>query len=190
MQVSLDAEVRAKAELLKQKKKLEADVNDVEYSLESSKKAYAELQNTNNKLRQMVDEFESNQEDQERQKAELREAVVVSDRRTANLMVEIDEFRTALEHNDRSRKAIETDLQDAAERVNELNSANASLVAHKRKLESEVAALKTDLDDALVDARNAKETLIKSYGDVSRQSDELKIEQVNIFEIYIFLMEH
>jgi len=177
MQASLDAEVRAKAELIKQKKKLESDVNEVEAALDSSSKSYAELQKANNKLRQLAAEHQSQLEDQERQKAELREAVVAAERKTANLMVEIGEFRSALEQNDRARKAADVDLQDAVDRMNELSSANASLVAHKRKLEGDVAALRAELDDALVEAKNAQDTLIKSYSEVSRHSDELKYEQ-------------
>jgi len=92
-------------------------------------------------------------------------------------MVEIGEFRSALEQNDRARKAVDADLQDAADRLNELSSANAGLAAHKRKLEGDVAALRAELDDALVEARNAQDTLVKSYSEVSRHSDELKYEQ-------------
>ncbi len=92
-------------------------------------------------------------------------------------MVEVGEFRSALEQNERSRKAAEVELLEAVDRINELNSVNASVVAHKRKLESDVAALRGELDDALVEARNAQDTLLKSYSEVSRHSDELKYEQ-------------
>jgi len=178
MSASLEAEVRAKSELVKQKKKLESDVNEVESALDSANKSYAELQKANNKLRQQIGEQQSQSEDHERQKAELREAVTGAERRNANLMVELDEFRAALEQNDRARKAIEADLVDASDRVNELNSLNSSLVAHKRKLEGDLAALRSELDDALVDARNAQDALQKSYSEVHRHSDELKNEQV------------
>lgn len=149
IQASLDAEIKSKAEITKQKKKLETDVNELEISLDNANKNFADLQKTNNKLRQVISEHHSQDQDHERQKAELRESAATVSRKNNNLIVELSEFRSALEQNDRSRKVVDADLQDAVDRVNELTSANTSLAAHKRKLESEVALLKTDLDDAL-----------------------------------------
>ena len=149
IKASLDAEIKSKAEISKQKKKLETDVNEVEISLDNANKNFADLQKTNNKLRQVISEHHSQDQDHERQKAELRESAATASRKNNNLMVELSEFRSALEHNDRSRKVVDADLQDAVDRVNELTSTNTSLAAHKRKLECEVASLKTDLDDAL-----------------------------------------
>lgn len=172
--------MRGKTELAKQKKKLEGDVKEVEAALEAANRALSEAGKTNGKLRQLLGEQQSQVEDQERQKGEMREAVVAADRKVSNLMVELDEFRSALELNDRARKAAEQDVHEAGERVNELNAANTLLAAHKRKLESDVGALRAELDDALVEAKNAQEMLHKSYGDVSRHADELKYEQVRI----------
>ncbi len=178
MSTSLEAEVRSKGELIKQKKKLESDVNDVELALDTANKSSAELQKANNKLRQQLGEQHSQSEDYERQKAELREAVNAAERRNASLMVELEQFRAALEQNDRARKAVEADLIDASDRLSELNSINSGLTAHKRKLENDVAALRCELDDAVVEARNAQDALQKSYSEVHRHSDELKNEQV------------
>ena len=88
------------------------------------------------------------------------------------------EFRNALEQNDRARKAMEIDLIEASDRLNEVNSANGGLVAHKRKLEGDLVALRTDLDDALVSNKSVQDTLHKSYSEVHRHADELKTEQV------------
>ena len=90
--------MRGKAELAKQKKKLESDVNEVEAALEAANRAVAEAGKGNGKLRQLLGEQQGQAEDQERQKAELREAVVAAERKLTNLMVEVDEFRSAL-HN-------------------------------------------------------------------------------------------
>lgn len=161
----------------KQKKKLEHDVHEVEVALENANKNNVELQKVNNKLRQLMSEHDSQNEDHERQKAELREAVVTAERRSSNLLVEVDEYRSALEHNDRARKAAEADLSDAADRLNESSSLNSSLVAHKRKLETDIAALRLELDDSLTEVKNTSDSLQKSFVEVSRQADELKYEQ-------------
>jgi chromosome segregation ATPase len=180
MQASLDAEIKAKAELLKQKKKLESDVNEIEVSLANSNKNNAELQKANKKLQQIISEHQSQLDDQERQKAEIRESAVAADRRSNNLMCELEELRSALEQADRARKAAENDLHDAVDRMNEMNSINTGLVAQKRKLESDLTALRSDLDDSLVDAKNTQDALQKSLADNARQSEEIKFEQVII----------
>jgi chromosome segregation ATPase len=177
MQASIDAEIKAKFELSKQKKKLEKDVHDLESALDGSNKNTTESQKSINKLRNSMAEQESQLEDQDRQKAELRETAVSADRRANNLMGEVDELRSALDQSDRNRKAAEADMTDAVDRMNEMSSVNAGNVAYKRKLESDINALRLELDDALVESRGSQESATKTYGEVIRQADELKFEQ-------------
>jgi chromosome segregation ATPase len=56
MQASVDAEVKSKAEALRQRKKLENDVNSLEVSLDHSNRVNAELQKSVKKLQQQLTE--------------------------------------------------------------------------------------------------------------------------------------
>jgi hypothetical protein len=55
MQVSLDGEVKGKNEALKLKKKLEADINELEVQLDHANRNSGELQKNVKRLQQLVD---------------------------------------------------------------------------------------------------------------------------------------
>ena len=57
MQASLDAEVRGKADGLKLKKKLEADVNELELQVDLLTKSNAELSKNSKKMQQQIKVF-------------------------------------------------------------------------------------------------------------------------------------
>ena len=54
---------------------------------------------------------------------------------------ELEELRSALEAAERGRKHAESELNEANDRVNELSTQNASLGAHKRRLEGDCQAM-------------------------------------------------
>jgi chromosome segregation ATPase len=80
-------------------------------------------------------------EDEQRAKDELREQMTASERRVMVIAGELEELRTQLEAAERARKAAESDMNDAMDRVSELMSANASLTAARRKLDADIQAM-------------------------------------------------
>jgi len=54
---------------------------------------------------------------------------------------ELEELRTHMEAAERSRKAAESELHEASDRVAELTNANSSLSTQKRKLENDIQAM-------------------------------------------------
>ena len=173
----MEAESRSKAESIKQKKKLEGDVTELEVALDHAGKSNGDLQKSNKKLQQSVSELQSALDNEERVKAELREATLLSERRGQNLLGEIEDLRASLEVAERARKAAENDLNDAADRISELNSASSGLAAHKRKLEGDNAALRAELDDACIESKLQQDILAKALNDVARQAEEIRNEQ-------------
>jgi myosin protein heavy chain len=94
-------------------------------------------------------------------------------------MTELEESRAGLEQAEKTRKVIETELHDAADRNSELNSLNSSLNGYKRKLENDITTLRADLDEAHSELKNSEERFKKSLNDSARLADELRAEQVN-----------
>ena len=92
---------------------------------------------------------------------------------------ELEEMRISLEQSDRFRKALETDIQDASERLLEISSHNSNLNVQKRKLETDYSSLQSDLDEKLAELKNTEERCKKTTLDAMKLSEELKIEQVN-----------
>ena len=76
-----------------------------------------------------------------RAREEIREQFGASERRAIVLAGEIEELRTQLEAAERARKAAESELHEASDRVSELSAAASSVAAQKRKLENELQAI-------------------------------------------------
>ncbi|CAF0824471.1 unnamed protein product [Rotaria sordida] len=177
MQASLEAETRAKAEALKQKKKLESDINELESALDHANRTNTELQKTLKRLQQAVSELQTQVEHEQQQRDEAREAAAAAERR-ANLIVgELEELRTALDQAERARRAAESELHDAADRISEVSTHNATLASQRRQLEATVTAMQSDLDEAVAELKNVEERSKKAEADTARLAEELRREQ-------------
>ena len=141
MQASLEAEARGKAEAMRVKKKLEADINELEVGLDAANKGRSESEKNIKKLQQQVHELQLSMEDQDRVREELREQFTASERRAVAINAELEEIRMQLESAERARKAAEGELHDAVDRISELSASNNSLSSAKRKLESDIQAM-------------------------------------------------
>jgi len=64
---------------------------------------------------------------------------------------ELEELRTHMEAAERSRKAAESELHEASDRVAELTNANSSLSTQKRKLENDIQAMSVSICYRLMD---------------------------------------
>ena len=81
MQASLDAEVRAKAEALRIKKKLESDINELEIALDHSNKANAEAHKAIKRYQGQLRDVEGAYEEENRQRQEIAERAGLADRK-------------------------------------------------------------------------------------------------------------
>ncbi|XP_055593740.1 myosin heavy chain, muscle isoform X16 [Uranotaenia lowii] len=177
MQASLEAEAKGKAEALRMKKKLEADINELEIALDHANKANAEAQKNIKRYQQQMKDIQSALEEEQRARDEAREQLGISERRANALQNELEESRTLLEQADRGRRQAEQELSDSHEQLNEISAQNASIAAAKRKLESELQTLHSDLDELLNEAKNSEEKAKKAMVDAARLADELRAEQ-------------
>ncbi|XP_026481130.1 myosin heavy chain, muscle-like isoform X5 [Ctenocephalides felis] len=177
MQASLEAEAKGKAEALRMKKKLEADINELEIALDHANKANAEAQKNIKRYQQQLKDVQTALEEEQRARDDAREQLGISERRANALQNELEESRTLLEQADRGRRQAEQELGDAHEQLNELSAQNASVSAAKRKLESELQTLHSDLDELLNEAKNSEEKAKKAMVDAARLADELRAEQ-------------
>merc|ERR1712002_327813 len=177
VQASLEAEVRGKSEALRLKKKLEQDINELEVALDGANRGRAEAEKNIKKVQGQLRELQQHIEEEQRAVAEARDAYGASERRANVLAGEIEELRTQLEAAERARKSAEGELHEASDRIAELSGSNASLAAAKRKLEMDVQAMQTDLEDQGNELRAADEQSKKAMGDAARLAEELRSEQ-------------
>ncbi|KAK0134634.1 Myosin heavy chain, fast skeletal muscle [Merluccius polli] len=160
MQTTLDSEVRSRNDALRIKKKMEGDLNEMEIQLSHANRQAAEAQK---QLRNV--------------QGQLKEQAAMVDRRNGLMVAEIEELRAALEQTERGRKVAEQELVDASERVGLLHSQNTSLLNTKKKLETDLVQVQSEVDDTVQEARNAEEKAKKAITDAAMMAEELKKEQ-------------
>jgi myosin heavy chain 6/7 len=141
LQTVLESESKAKAEAVRMKKKLEADVSELEVSLEHANAANQETQKVIKNYHVKIRDGQSNLENEQRSKDVARDNLLAAQRRANTLQNALEEARTLLEQADRARRITEQELSDTNEQLSELTCQNQSIAGAKRKLESEMQTL-------------------------------------------------
>merc|ERR1719492_408078 len=177
MQASLEAESRAKADALRIKKKLEADINELEIALDHSNKANNEANKSIKRYQGQLRDTESLLEEELRQKMEIAEKAGLSERKANALQGELEESRALLDSADRSKKQCDMELAEARSAVNDMTSINSKALAEKRHIESAVHTMHAEIDDMLSQAKNSEEKAKRAMVDAARLADELRAEQ-------------
>ncbi|EPY83625.1 myosin-3 [Camelus ferus] len=178
MQSALDAEVRSRNEAVRIKKKMEGDLNEIEIQLSHTNRQAAEtlrhLRSVQGQLKTLPllsgQDTQLHLDDALRGQEDLKEQLAIVERRANLLQAEVEELRATLEQTERSRKIAEQELLDASER-------NTSLIHTKKKLETDITQLQSEVEDASRDARNTEEKAKKAITDAAMMAEELKKEQ-------------
>ncbi|XP_074703317.1 myosin heavy chain, skeletal muscle, adult-like [Strix aluco] len=177
MQSTLDAEIRSRNEALRLKKKMEGDLNEMEIQLSHANRVAAEAQKNLRNTQAVLKDTQIHLDDALRTQEDLKEQVAMVERRANLLQAEVEELRAALEQTERSRKVAEQELLDATERVQLLHTQNTSLINTKKKLETDIVQIQSEMEDTIQEARNAEEKAKKAITDAAMMAEELKKEQ-------------
>ncbi|XP_017691429.1 PREDICTED: myosin-1B-like [Lepidothrix coronata] len=177
MQSTLDAEIRSRNEALRLKKKMEGDLNEIEIQLSHANRQAAEAQKNLRNTQAVLKDTQIHLDDALRTQDDLKEQVAMVERRANLLQAEVEELRAALEQTERSRKVAEQELMDATERVQLLHTQNTSLINTKKKLETDISQIQSEMEDTIQEARNAEEKAKKAITDAAMMAEELKKEQ-------------
>ncbi|KAM8934236.1 myosin-4-like [Pelodytes ibericus] len=177
LQSTLDSEIRSRNDALRLKKKMEGDLNELEIQLSHANRQAAEAQKQLRNVQAQYKDAQLQLDDAIRGVEDLKEQVAVIERRNNLQQAEIEENRAALEQTERSRKVAEQELLDASERVQLLHSQNTSLINSKKKLESDISQLQSEVEEVIQESRNAEEKAKKAITDAALMAEELKKEQ-------------
>ncbi|XP_060109368.1 myosin-3 [Heteronotia binoei] len=177
MQSALDAEIRSRNEAMRIKKKMEGDLNEMEVQLSHANRLAAETQKHLRNVQGQLKDTQLHLDDALRGQEDLKEQLAMVERRANLMQAEIEELRAALEQTERGRKIAEQELLDATERVQLLHTQNTSLINTKKKLETDISQLQSEVEDAIKEARNAEDKAKKAITDAAMMAEELKKEQ-------------
>jgi len=180
MQASLEFEQNAKSESLRNKKNLEAEINDLEIALDHANKANNEAQKSIKRYQQKLSEATFGYEEETRARQELGERANLTERRCCALAAEVDEAKALLDSADRGKKQIEYELSESRHAVIEMTSINSKSASDKRSIEGTVHTMYAEIDDMLHQAKNYEEKAKKAMVDAGRLADELRSEQDHV----------
>ncbi|XP_067673678.1 myosin heavy chain, striated muscle-like [Haliotis asinina] len=179
LQISLESETKSKTDAMKIKKKLEQDINELEIALDAANRSRVEAESSSKKYYTEIRELNIKIEDFQKVRDESREAYQSLERRCNMLKGETEEMRTSLESSERARKAAELELSDVTERMNMLTVQITSISNQKRKFDSDIIAMQSDIDDMRSQLNKSEENYNRAVADFTRVSEELRIEQNN-----------
>merc|ERR1711981_1404915 len=117
----------------------------------SNAEAHKSVKGYQNQLR----EVEGYLSEEKRQRQEINEKSGLVDRRAMALEDELEEARSLLDSADRGKKQADNELAAARESVNDMHIINSKAAAEKRGLESNVHTIHAEIDDTLLQAKNA-----------------------------------
>merc|ERR1711990_90667 len=177
IQASLDNEMRQRGEAVRSRKKMESDFNDLEVQLQNARRVAEDSQKNTKTLTSQLKELNTKLDDTQRATEDSREQGAVADKRVALMSTEIEELRNGLEQGERARKQAENDLMEANERSNMLHTQNTAFINQKRKIENELNNVRTEVDEAISEARQAEEAAKKALTTAALLAEDLKKEQ-------------
>merc|ERR1711910_108488 len=173
----MGAESKGKVEALRMKKKLEADVLDLDTALEHANAANAESQKNIKMIQQRLREVQARFEEETRAKAAAQDNLIAADRRCNANQNALEEARTLLEQADRNRRIIEQELADTNETLSDQTCQNQAISGAKSKCEQEMNTLGHDMDEMTAEAHMSEEKAQRAMVDAARLADELRAEQ-------------
>lgn len=141
IRTSLETEVKDKAQAVYMKKKLEADIGQLEVTLKRTKEAHSDLQKTYERVRSENEDHQAKLEDSERLVSQQQEQLHVFERRIGSVMAELEEAHTLLEQADRSRRSVGVKLSEANDYIRKLTAENENLLASKERLDDELQSI-------------------------------------------------
>ncbi len=97
IQASLENETKSKAEVMRLRKKLEADINDLETSLDQANLSNSDAQRNIRKYQDQLRELQVQLEDEQRQREDARELYSNSEKKCSALQSEKEEISVAID---------------------------------------------------------------------------------------------
>merc|ERR1712142_1173208 len=177
MQVALETETKAKVELSRIKKKLEADVLDLSGNLEHANASNTEAQKNIKRISNCIRDMQGKYEQENHAKATEQDRLLSGERKANSLNNQLEEMKTLLEQSDRNRRMLEQELGDSNEQLSELTCQNQSINGAKQKCDNEVKTIGADLDEMTSEAHCSEEKAKRAMCDAARLANELRCEQ-------------
>ncbi|KJH47330.1 myosin head [Dictyocaulus viviparus] len=182
IQAALESESKNKTELLRVKKKLEADINELEIALNHANQANEEAQQNVKKYNEQIRDLQQTIDDEQKRREEFRELLIVSERKLVIAKQQQEELVAKLEATERDCRVVEQVVKELREQNNELNSRNCGLAAQKSQLDNDLMLIKSDIAEAQSELAASLERCRRTTTDAAKMAEELRQEQERSME--------
>jgi len=174
IQAKLEEEIRTRSDVVKQRKKTESTINDLEQSIAAQQKSLTEFAKHNKELQISIKDKAMELEQNERVCNQVSEHRLTMERRMGVCDCELDELRDAVEKAEKNRKTSQTSLAEAKENAALLTAQNTALHNQKRKLELQLQLIANEVEEAFNEAKIAMEKSKKSNYECAQLGEEFK----------------
>merc|ERR1712183_632148 len=137
LQATIDAELKVKADMLKEKSVGDNKLIDLETALDAATKGTGDYQKTIKVLQIQNKDLAAQLATESEGRATARDAAIAADQRANELTTINDEQRVALESADRARKAAEHDKLEATDRLADIQDMYNKAATAKRNAEND-----------------------------------------------------
>merc|ERR1712053_69196 len=177
LQDSLDREKRARADIEKNRRKVEGELKVTQETVNDLERSKKEAENIIARKEKDGSLLSSKLEDEQALVAKMQRAIKETQSRVEEMEEELEAERQARAKAERQRSDLAKELESLGERLNEAGGATHAQVELNKKREAEVGKLRKDLEEANIQHETTLISLKKKHQDavaeMSEQIDQL-----------------
>ena len=174
---SLEREKRGRADIEKQRRKVEGDLRITQESVSELERSKKELENNIARKEKDLSGLGSKLDDDQSLVSKLQKSIKETQGRVEELEEELEAERQARAKAERQRSDLARELESLGERLNEAGGATHAQMELNKKREAEVNKLRKDLEEARIQQESTLNGLKKKHQDavaeMSEQIDQL-----------------
>jgi peptidoglycan hydrolase CwlO-like protein len=174
----LDREKRGRADLEKQRRKIEGDLKVTQETVAELERSKKELEAHIARKDKEVGSFIAKLDDEQGLVGKVQKSIKELQGRIEEMEEELEAERQARAKAERQRSDLARELESLGERLNEAGGATAAQIELNKKRDSEVAKLRKDLEECHIQHEATLISLKKKHQDAVAEMAE-QIDQLN-----------
>merc|ERR1711997_108097 len=171
-------EKRARADVEKQRRKVEGELKMAQESVSDLEGAKRELENSISRKEKDILGLNSKLEDEQSVVAKMQKAIKETQGRVEELEEELEAERQARAKAERQRSDLARELDELGERLNEAGGATTAQIELNKKREAEVGKLRKDIEEVNIQNESVLMNLKRKHQDATAEMAE-QIDQLS-----------
>merc|ERR1719410_1582017 len=178
LESSLEREKRGRAQVEKERRKVEGELKVTQESVCDLERARKELEGTIERKEKDAGGLLSKLDDEQSLVAKVQKGIKENQARVEEMEEELEAERQARAKAERQRSDLARELENMGERLGEASGATSAQIELNKKREAEVTKLRRDLEEAHIQQEATLVSLKKKHQDAIAEMTE-QIEQLN-----------